>query len=210
MTTRKHKLGLRHRPVPEKIATCGNLVAGLRRLPAELRQLVYLDEFQEAHTEAEAAQREVELVRCQLASALAARQQKTKKLERAAHRSADAYSLRVNSEEDLSAVGLRLEAAKSSIGLPSAPTQLRSLPAGGEATGTVKLRWKRPVRHCFHVVEVTDDVNRKTGWKRVTQCGRASCMARGLKPGELYWFRVAAETATGLGPWSELRARASH
>jgi hypothetical protein len=210
MTTRKHKLGLRHRPVSEKIVTCGHLLTGLQRSPAELQPLLFLDEFAEAHTEAAAAQRKVERLRCQLASALSARQQKTKKLEDAAHRSATAYSLRVNSEHELSAVGLSLEAAKSSIGLPGAPTQLRTLPINGDITGTVKLRWKRPVRHCFHIVEVTEDVNGQTGWKFLTQCGRASCIARGLKPGVLYHFRVAAQTATGLGPWSQLLARVSH
>ncbi len=210
MNTRKHKLGLRHRPVPEKIIRCGHLVASLRRLPAERQQLLLLDEFETLHQLAAADDKAVNLLRNQLASAIKRRAARTKALEEAAHRSAMAHAIRVKSEQELHAVGLDLEAPKTSIGLPAAPKRLRAMPVGGDSSGAVKLRWVRPVRHCFHIIEMTTDPSGKDGWKIVAHGNRASCIVRGLKPGALHWFRVSAQTATGQGPWIELQARAGH
>ena len=208
MQTRKHKLGLRHRPVPEKIATCGQLVLSMRQLPTEMQRHLFLDELEAIQQQAAADDQEVNLLRNQLAAALTRRGENTKAMETAAKRSALAYACRVKSEVELQAAGLTLEAPKISVGLPNAPTQLRAVPVASHSGGVVKLRWVRPVRHCFHTVEVTSDPSGKTGWREVAQGARASCLVRGLQPGVLYWFRVSARTATGKGPWIQTRARA--
>jgi hypothetical protein len=92
--------------------------------------------------------------------------------------------------------------------LPGAPKNLRSMSFHGDKSGVVKLRWERPVRHCFHLIEATADPSGKTSWKLVAQGNRASCVVRDLQPGMLYWFRVSAQTASGRGPRIELEARA--
>jgi hypothetical protein len=85
------------------------------------------------------------------------------------------------------------------VGQPGAPTNLRVTP--GTHSGTAMLRWKRTVRRCVFLIEATTDPNGLTSWARVKECTPQKCLLKGLTPGQVYWFRVAALNAHGTGPW---------
>ena len=88
------------------------------------------------------------------------------------------------------------------VGQPAAPTQLRA--SATEFEGRVRLRWKRPIRRCVFIIEMTTDPAALTGWRQVAVSGnRQSCEVAGLESGRKGWFRVAATNAHGQGPWSQ-------
>jgi hypothetical protein len=72
-----------------------------------------------------------------------------------------------------------------------------------EFEGVVRLRWKRPVRRCAFLIQMTTAPAATRGWKQVGLSIRQSCEVTGLKGGLKCWFRVAASNAHGLGPWSQ-------
>lgn len=70
---------------------------------------------------------------------------------------------------------------------------------GGDGDGTVQLRWKPVYGAKNYVVEMsTDNVNyTPTGYPSA-----ANLTVDSLTIGQFYWFRVAANGAAGLGPFS--------
>jgi hypothetical protein len=66
------------------------------------------------------------------------------------------------------------------------------------------LRWKRPVRRCAFLIQMTSDQAAATGWQQVAISGnRQSCEVTRLESGVKCWFRVAPTNAHGQGPWSQ-------
>jgi len=95
---------------------------------------------------------------------------------------------------ELLAGGLELPRSKSPVGRPDAPDRFRAERTA--SSGTVRLRWKRPVRRCVFNVEYTTDAAGHKDWQPHTTCTAARCELQGLEPGRLYWFRVAPSTPT--------------
>jgi hypothetical protein len=101
----------------------------------------------------------------------------------------------------LLAAGVGVKKAKQPVGKPGAPTLMRVVSA--ESEGAVRLRWKRPVRRCAFLIQMTTAPAATRGWKQVAISIRQSCAVTGLKSGAKCWFRVAASNSYGQGPWSQ-------
>ena len=106
----------------------------------------------------------------------------------------------------LQSVGLEVRADATPVGPMPAPGNLNSF--GGEMEGSIDLQWD-PVRGRYnYFLECAQ--NPAGPWTTV-YTGRASSATCGaLTPGAEYWFRVRAQGAAGVGPWSDVtRKRAS-
>jgi hypothetical protein len=204
----KFKLGLRNRTMADQFKICGRVVEHIAKLPAGKRQHVKLTELQTGRSKAEASDTQVRQLRVQLKAALSRRNEDFKKYRTAVVLASMGASLDATSASEVIEAGLDLEAPKAPVGLASAPTELRSVPVLDGSTGAVGLRWKRPVRRCFFVIERTTDLESQTGWKREYGTQAARHIVRGLKPGQAYLFRVAAQNTAGVGAWSYILARA--
>ncbi|MBI5775705.1 MAG: fibronectin type III domain-containing protein [Verrucomicrobia bacterium] len=110
------------------------------------------------------------------------------------------YGATLGDPAALLAAGLEIEAEKRPVGRPVAPDQLRA--TASELEGVVQLRWKRPVRRCTFLVQMTRDPAAADGWQQVAISLRQSCEVTGLESGMKYWFRVTATNTQGQGPWS--------
>ena len=70
---------------------------------------------------------------------------------------------------------------------------------GGDGDGSVHLRWKPVYGAKNYVVEMsTDNVN----FSPIGYPSAANLKVTGLTIGQFYWFRIAANGAAGLGPFS--------
>jgi hypothetical protein len=198
----RFKLGFRNRSTLEQLAICRRVGDCLCQLPESNRAAHARNPVETTVAAALTAHGEVEALRAQLRAALRRRDEKLRAARTAITRAAQtAFSATNGDPAALLALGLELEAAKRPVGQPAAPGQLRATPA--EVEGVAKLRWKRPLRRCTFLVEMTRDPV-AGGWKQVAISIRQSCEIPGLESGGKYWFRVAATNAHGQGPWSEV------
>ena len=101
----------------------------------------------------------------------------------------------------LLAAGVGVAKTKQPVGQPSAPTLMRVVST--ESEGAVSLRWKRPVRRCTFLIQITTAPAATRGWKQVAISIRQSRTVTGLKSGSKCWFRVSATNVHGQGPWSQ-------
>ena len=92
---------------------------------------------------------------------------------------------------------------------PAAPSGLTPAvaPAPGVGSGAVTLTWTAPASDGG--ADITDYVVERsvdgTTWASVEtdESPATSSMVRGLANGTPYWFRVAAQNAVGISPWSD-------
>lgn len=198
---KRFKLGFRNRSVIEQLSICRRVCDGLAKLPQAVRAA--LAHIPVAATVAEAIEvhNAVETLRSELRVALRKRKLKVAAARKAVTRAALAVFVqtRGNPAGQLAA-GLEIQGKRHPVGRPGAPGQLRAVPTQME--GTVRLRWKRPVRRCVFYVEMTAAANAQSGWTQVATSLRQSCEVTGLKNGVKHWFRVAATNAHGQGAWS--------
>ncbi len=198
---KRFKLGFRNRSVREQLEICQRLSNGVGKLPKDQRAALAHIPLVATVTEAAAAHAAVERLRSELRSALRWREIKLRAARKVATRAALAVYVhsKGNATAQLAA-GLELQVGRRSVGQPAAPGNLRALPA--ELEGTVRLRWKRPVRRCLFIIEMTRAVDAAGGWKRVASSLKQTCTVTNLASGMKHWFRVAATNAHGQGPWS--------
>jgi hypothetical protein len=198
---KKFKLNFRNRSVLEQIATCRRVADCLSKQPTRNRAALDKNPVATIVAEAVEAQARVEALRLELRSALSDRHVKVRAARAAVTRAAMFVSSETRGDAaGLLAAGLEIESAKRPVGRPSAPEQLRA--TATEFEGVVQLRWKRPVRRCAFLVQMTRDPAAADGWKQVTVSIRQSCEVTGLASGEKHWFRVAATNTQGQGPWT--------
>lgn len=200
---KRHKLGFGNRSIPQQLLICRRIADGIAKLPAASRSKVPRNDLGERTTKAQKACTEVEQLKLALKSAV----ERRNRLVRDAREAADfaARGLSALAGGDATAMheaGLEVVRDRRSVGRPGAPSLFRSLPA--EFEGSVKLRWKRPVRRCTFVVQASADAPPRTGWKHQLACVKQTCTVKDLKSGKQYSFRVAALNAHGQGPWSEV------
>ena len=199
---KRHKLNFGNRTILEQIAICRRVADGIAKLPAEHREKLAKPDVARKTDEVTEACAEVESLKTQLRAALTRRNQKMRAARDAAtNAAAGIRSVTFGDPAAMLAAGLGVMRDKQPVGKPDAPGQLRVLPVDFE--GTVRLRWKRPVRRCSFAVEATTDPAAQTGWKRQLTCFKQSCTVKDLAGGTKYWFRVAATNAHGQGPWSQ-------
>ena len=196
------KLNFGNRTIPQQLAICRRVADGVAKLPAEQRAHVAGPDVAGRTDAAMAACAEVENLKVALRAALARRNQLVRAARQAATDTASGIAaLTAGEPVAMLAVGIEVVRDKRPVGLPDAPTQLRTVPTDFE--GTAQLRWQRPVRRCAFAVEATADPAAATGWQRQLTCLKQSCSIKGLADGTKYWFRVAASNAHGQGPWSQ-------
>jgi hypothetical protein len=145
---------------------------------------------------------EVESLKIALRAALVRRNTKVSAMRD--HTTDAAAVIRVATGGDpvaLLAAGVGVAKPKRPVGRPAAPTRLRVVETNFE--GAVRLRWKRPVRRCAFIIQMTTAPSALRGWKSVGISIKQSGLVTGLKSGLKGWFRVAATNAHGQGPWSQ-------
>jgi hypothetical protein len=199
---KRFKLGFGNRTVLEQIAICRRVADGITRLPAKQRQRVAGYPVAESVTEAADAVAEVESLKIALRGALVKRDKKVAAMRNHTTRAAAAINHATGGDPvALLAAGVGVKKAKQPVGKPGAPTLMRVLSA--ESEGAVSLRWKRPVRRCAFLIQMTTAPTATRGWKQVAISIRQSCTVTGLKSGAKCWFRVAASNAYGQGSRSQ-------
>ena len=196
------KLGFGNRTVLEQIAICRRVAGGIAKLPAKRRQAVAGYPVAASVAEAADAVAEVESLKTALRAALVKRNTKVSAMRD--HTTAAAAVISVATGGDpvaLLAAGVGVRKAKSPVGQPAAPTLLRVVETNFE--GTVRLRWKRPVRRCAFAIQMTTAPTATRGWRQVALSIKQSGTVTGLKSGSKCWFRVSATNVHGQGPWSQ-------
>ncbi len=199
---KRFKLGFGNRPISEQINICRRVAHGIGKLPAEQCQKLARHPVADSVAEAADAVTEVEVLKATLRAALAKRDKKVATMRQ--HTTAAALLINMMTSGDpvaLLAAGVGVKKAKQPVGKPGAPTLLRVVSM--EAEGSVSLRWKRPVRRCAFIIQMTTAPTATRGWKQVSISIRQSCTVTGLKSGQKCWFRVAATNAHGQGLWSQ-------
>lgn len=68
--------------------------------------------------------------------------------------------------------------------------------------GVTKLSWPPVPDAKSYLVEQSPDPVTDTSWAQVDTPTKASCELDGADPGKVYWYRVAAVSPSGAGPWS--------
>jgi len=199
---KRHKLNFGNRTVLEQLEICRRVADGIGRLPDEHRAKLPPHDVAARTDEAAQAHAEVESLKTALKAALTRRNDKLRAArDSAGYAASGIVAATAGDPAVMLAAGLDIARDKQPVGLPAAPGQLRVLPVDFE--GTVRLRWKRPVRRCSFIVEATTDPAAQTGWQRQLTCFKQSCIVKDLAGGKKYWFRVAASNAHGQGPWSQ-------
>ena len=199
---KRFKLGFGNRTVLEQIAICRRVADGMARLPAKQRQRVAGYPVAECVTEVADAVAEVEVLKTALRAALVKRDNKAAAMRNQTTRAAAAINYATGGDPvALLVAGVGVKKAKQPVGRPGTPASLRVISA--ESDGAVSLRWKRPVRRCAFLIQMTTAPSATRGWKQVAISIRQSCTVTGLKSGAKCWFRVAANNSHGQGPWSQ-------
>ena len=199
---KRFKLGFGNRTVLEQINICRRVAHGIGKLPAEQRQKLARYPVADSVAEAANAVTEVEVLKAALRAALTKRNEKVAAMRD--HTTTAALLINVMTDGDpaaLLAAGVGVKRPKQPVGKPGAPTLLRGFST--ESEGAVRLRWKRPVRRCVFLIQMTTAPAATRGWKQVAISVRQSCTVTGLKSGSKCWFRVSATNAHGQGPWSQ-------
>jgi hypothetical protein len=199
---KRFKLGFGNRTVLEQITICRRVADGMARLPAKQRQRVAGHPVAESVTETADAVAGVEVLKTALRAALVKRDKKAAAMRNHTTRAAAAINFETGGDPvALLAAGVGVKKAKQPVGRPGAPTLMRVISA--ESEGAVRLRWKRPVRRCAFLIQMTTAPTATRGWKQVAISIRQSCTVTGLKSGAKCWFRVGASNSHGQGPWSQ-------
>lgn len=199
---KRFKLGFGNRPISEQINICRGVAYGIGKLPAEQRQKLARHPVADIVAEAADAVTEVEILKATLRTALAKRNEKVAAMR--THTTTAALLINMLTDGNpaaLLAAGVGVKKAKKPVGKPGAPTLMRVIST--ESEGVVSLRWKRPVRRCTFIIQMTTAPTATRGWKQVATSIRQSCTVTGLKSGQKCWFRVSATNAHGQGPWSQ-------
>jgi hypothetical protein len=199
---KRFKLGFGNRTVLEQIAICRRVADGIAKLPAEHRK--YIGKFPVADSVAGAsdANAQVGLLKTALKAALARRDDRVDTMRNCTVAAASGITAATDGDPvALLAAGLEIVKQKQPVGRPDAPARLRVLATNYE--GAVSLRWKRPVRRCAFLIQMTTAPAATRGWKQAAISVRQTCEVTGLASGLKCWFRVAASNAYGQGPWSQ-------
>ena len=199
---KRHKLGFGNKTVLEQIAICRRVAHGIARLPAQQREVMAQHPVADSVEEAAKARAEVEQLKAALRAAVVRCRTKTAAMRDATTDAASGLTALLGGEPAaLLASGLGVVKDKQPVGLPGTPRLLRVVSTDFE--GTVRLRWKRPVRRCAFIIQMTTDKAAARGWKQADICSRQTHDVKGLPSGKKIWLRVAAANAHGQGPWSQ-------
>ena len=199
---KRFKLGFGNKTVLEQIAICRRVATGIGKLPDGHRKYISANLMKDSVDGAAVAHAEVESLKTALKAALARRAQKVRAMREQTTDAATGMMAATGGEPAaMLAAGLGVVKDKQPVDVPGAPGLLRVISTDYE--GRVRLRWKRPVRRCTFIIQMTTAPTATRGWKQAAICVRQTCEVAGLESGVKYWFRVAASNAHGQGPWSQ-------
>ncbi len=109
---------------------------------------------------------EVELLKTALRAALQKRNDRAAIMRHHTTRASADIAIATGSDPAaLLAAGVGVKKAKQPVGKPGAPTLMRVVST--ESEGAVSLRWKRPVRRCVFLIQMTTAPAATRGWKQV-------------------------------------------
>ena len=99
------------------------------------------------------------------------------------------------------------QSANMTVVFAAAPIGELLAPADPVATtngleGVIKLRWAKVTGAKNYVVQRTTNPNDPATWQQIAMPPRTSFKDEELTSGTKYWYRVAANGAAGLSPWS--------
>ncbi len=94
-----------------------------------------------------------------------------------------------------------------SVPLGPLPAPLSVLAEMGEAEGDIVIVWKRVRGARTYFVQMHADPVSDTDWIQVGTPTRTRFVMSGLESGKKHWFRVAANGAAGVSPWSDVTCR---
>lgn len=199
---RHPKLGFRNKTALEQLQICQRVIASLTRAPQTQLVNVALDETRAAVAAAQASHERLERLKIDLKAETRRRNELLRlardNVTRAQLGQANNLGL---SATRMQAAGMELSASKRRrVGSPAKVTDLLAVPATHSTD--IVLRWERSLRRCVFQIEVRRDDEPDTEWRTIHHCVQCKCVIRGLKSGELYWFRICAHNAHGAGPWS--------
>ncbi|MGB0918590.1 MAG: fibronectin type III domain-containing protein [Flavobacteriales bacterium] len=103
-----------------------------------------------------------------------------------------------NGDEDI-VLGSGFEASKIPTPVGPMPQIQKVTAKGGDGDGSVFLRWKSVYGAKSYVVEISTD---GVTYAPVLYPLAASVLVEDLEIGKFYWFKIAANGAAGLGPFS--------
>lgn len=196
-----YKLSFTNKSIPATLAICRRVSDGMARLPEDKRPPAVEFPVAERVAQAGAAVARVENLRAELRAAKTDRAMKVRAARIEATRAAERIFWHNPLDPALHlAAGLELEADKRPVGLPAAPGNFRARATAFE--GQVELRWKRPLRRCIFLIEMTTDPAAASGWTYMGTTVRQKFIVTNLAGGVKCWFRVRALNAHGHGPWS--------
>jgi hypothetical protein len=199
---KRFKLGFGNRPILDQIAICNRVASGIGKLSAEHRKAVACHPVAASVAEAADAVAEVEALKTTLRAALQRRDKKVHAMRFHTTRATVAIRAATGGDpEALLMVGVGIAKDKQPVGKPDAPARFQVFATNYE--GTVSLRWKRPVRRCTFLIQMTTAPSATRGWKQVAISIRQTCTVTGLKSDQKCWFRVGATNSHGQGPWSQ-------
>jgi hypothetical protein len=197
---KRYKLGLGNKTVLEQIAICRRVSDGINNLSSSQRAALARHPVAESVDAAARAHLEVGRLKVVLKTAVAHCRNAVRKMrDQTASAASHLMALTAGEPAALLASGLDVAKDRQSIGVPGAPRLVR--PIGTDYEGTVRLRWKRPVRRCVFIVQISRD-QKMQNWTTVGHCVRQTHDIRKLPGGKKIWFRVAAVNTHGQGPWS--------
>lgn len=100
----------------------------------------------------------------------------------------------------IKSAGLSVRAQATKTGIPAAPDNLAAL-AVNEAEMT--LAWTGVSGAKSYIVQITKDPSGANGWDFAGVSTKSKMVVPNLISGTKYWFRVAAVSPAGQGPWSD-------
>lgn len=196
------RLGFRNKSVSEQLQICEKVLAHFKRAPQPQQTALKVDEIAALIADVRESVERVEVLKAALKAETSRRNEL---LAQACEQVRWTQGYQMNfvgrDREKLEAAGIDVkDLRRRRVGLPDKVTNVRAVPATHSTD--IALRWERSVRRCAFQVEVRRDDEPDTEWRIMHTCVQCKCVIRGLKSGELYWFRICAHNAHGSSPWS--------
>ena len=202
----KIKLNLRSLNIPEKIARAQQIVAALTDNTNFTAPHPPLAQVTAAIEELEAASNAVQAARQDAKAKTAAQKASEEALDRMVMQLvAHVESVAGDDEQLIMSAGLDVRgsvafASASASATHSAPPALTA--TFGDHDGEIDLTWDTVRGARSYVVERSPDPPTESAWTHAAVSTRSHTTIEDLTSGTHYWFRVAALTANGQGPWS--------
>lgn len=195
------KIGLRSLKPEEKTAYAGRIVKGLKSTPvfASERELII-----EINTARHALKKAIEMAAYGDKRALEVRRRCEQQLDEAVRKAAALANHAAQGDPELiKSAGFELRKRNNKPRKLGRPNDFRARRT--DKNGELQLSWK-PVKNSrnYLVQTCTGRPDKESNWQTAAFSTRSRHLLDELKPGKIYWLRILAVGAKGLGPPSEI------